>query len=101
MLPMSRMKDLSVLHPAPVEDHLTLQVGHSAHLRVFLKGLEVSPGVIHSEVSRLVIHLGAFPVVTKGFLVGILLEAFPAAIPSVAVSPVEVVASTVASAVDN
>ena len=79
MLPTSRMKDLSAQHPARVEDHLAIQAGHSEPLRVFLKGLVVSPVAIHSEVSRLVIRL----------------EAFPAATPLVAVSPVEAEASTV------
>ncbi len=58
----------SAHHPAPVEDRLPLRAGHSAHLRVFPRGLVLSP------------------VVTQGFLVAIL---------SVAVSPVAVLAAAV------
>ena len=84
MLRMSRMKDLSAQGLKRLEDHLAIQAGHSAHLRVFRKGLVVSQVVIHSEVPRLVIRL----------------EAFPAAIPLVAVSPVEAEASTEVAAID-
>ena len=90
MLRMLRMKDLSAQHPARVEDHLAIQVGHSARLRVFPKGLVVSPVVIRSEVRQRAVRL----------------VAFREAIPSVAVSLVvaeafmEVEASTVVAAID-
>ena len=78
---MLHMKDPST----QVEDHLAIQAAHSAHLRIFLKDPVVSPIVIHSEVPRPVIRL----------------EAFPAAIPLVAVSPVEAAAFMVGAAIDN
>ena len=84
MLRMSRMKDLSAQHPKRLEDHLAIQAGHSAHLRVFPKGLVVSPVLIRSEVRRLVIRLAAFP----------------GAIPLAAVSPAEAEASVVVAAID-
>ena len=97
MLRMSRMKDLSAQHPVRVEDRLAIQTGHSAPLRVFPKGLVVSPVVIRSEVRQRAVRL----------------VAFREAIPSVAVSLVvaealteeaeafmEVEASTVVAAID-
>ena len=101
MLPMSRMKDLSMDPQQLVgaldlletrECRLAIQVGHSERLRIFLKDLVASPIVIHSEVRQRRIRLVASPVVTQGFL---------AAIPLVAASPVEAEASTVVAAVDN
>ncbi len=68
-----------------MEHRLVIQAGHSVHLRAFPKDLVVSQVVIHSEVPRPVIRL----------------EAFPAAIPLVAVFPVEAEASTVVAAIDN
>ena len=62
MLRMSRIEDLSTQHPAPVEGRLAIQAGHSAHPRVFLKGLVVSPVVIRSGVRQRVVRLEAFPV---------------------------------------
>jgi hypothetical protein len=45
------MKDLSAQHPARVEGHLAIQAGHSVRLRVFPKGLVVSPVVIRLVAS--------------------------------------------------
>ena len=85
MLRISRMKDLSAQHPVRVEDRLAIQAGHSAHLRVFPKGLVVSPVVIRSEVRQRAVRLVAFR------------EAIPLV---AAVSPVEAEASTVVAAID-
>ena len=80
---MELMKGLS----ARVEDHLAIQTGHSAHLRVFPKGLVASP---------VVIHMVAFPVAAFTEA-GVVSVAFTAA-----VFLVEAEASTVvAEAVDN
>lgn len=94
MLPMLRMKDPSV-HPPRVENHLAIQAGRSAHLRVFPKGLVVSPVVIRPEGPPVVIRLVASPV--AAFVEA---EAALAAF-TVAVSPAVVEASTVVAAVDN
>jgi len=87
MLRMSRMKDLSVRHPARVEDHLAIQAGHLAHLRVFPKGPVVSPVVIRLVVSPVEAFMEAEAVLVAS---------------TVGVSPVEVGASMVGvAAVDN
>lgn len=49
-------------HPARVEDHLAIQAGRSAHLRVFPKGLVVSPVAIRPQGPPAVVRLVAFPV---------------------------------------
>ncbi len=80
-----RMEDLSAQHPELEEDRLAPRADHLAHLRVFLKGLVVSPVAALAEAAIL---LEAFPVGIpwEASLAGIPLEAFPVAIPSVAVS---------------